>query len=57
MIANVYVEPHERYDAIDTYKDRLRPDQVEQIEEAPETAIILIQFGEGPTVVTVIEEG
>ena len=58
-MATVFIEPHERYEAIEAYKDRLRLDQIEQIEEAPETALISVQFGigEARTVVTVIQEG
>lgn len=59
MIAAVFIEPHERAEALEAYKDRLTPEQVEQIDDAPETAIIQLRFGidAAGTVVTVIEEG
>ncbi len=59
MMAAVFIEPHERHEAVEAYKDRLSQDQIEQIEEAPEDAIIQIRWGIGSaeTVVTVICEG
>lgn len=58
MTAVVFIEPHERGEALMTYSDRLTPEQVEQIEEAPEGALIRLSLG-GGTVgeVLVIEEG
>lgn len=59
MMASVFIEPHERWEAIEAYRDRLTPEQVDQIEEAPEGAIINLCFGVGAagTQITVIEEG
>ena len=34
MIANVFIEPHERGEAIEAYKDRLTADQVDEIYDA-----------------------
>ncbi len=60
MIA-VWIEPHERHEAIEAYRDRLTESQIEQIEEAPETALIQLQMGlcGDPAVnaVHIIEEG
>jgi len=59
MMASVFIEPHERFEAIEVYKDRLTAEQVNEIEGAPENAIILLRFGIGHdgTGLTVIEEG
>lgn len=57
MIAAVFIEPHERYEALEAYKDRLSQDQIEQIEEAPESALIRLEIGGEQTIVTVILEG
>lgn len=55
----VYITPDERHDGLTAYADKLSSEQREQIEEAPESAIIKIAWGfdGGPSVVTVIEEG
>ena len=59
MMASVFIEPHERAEAIDAYRDRLTAEQVTQIEEAPDGAIVNLQFGIGQagTSVQIIEEG
>lgn len=59
MIAAVFIEPHERSEAIQAYKDRLTSDQIERIEDAPEGALIRLIFGVGVTgtTMTIIEEG
>jgi hypothetical protein len=59
MMASVFIEPHERHDAIVAYRDRLTPEQIDQIEDAPEGAIINLRFGVGQpgTTVQIIEEG
>lgn len=59
MIVAIFIEPHERYEAVEAYRDRLTPEQLEQIEEAPENARIKLTFGIGyaDTVVTIIPEG
>lgn len=58
MMAAIYIEPHERYEAIEAYRDRLTAEQVEQIEDASGGAIVLLQFGIGEmgTWITVIEK-
>lgn len=59
MIASVFIEPHERSEAIEAYRDKLSPEQIQQIEEAPGGAVINLQFGVGApgTRLRVIEEG
>ena len=56
---NVFIEPGERGEALEAYKDWLTPEQVAEIENAPESAIIRLQrdFGGVKTKITVIEEG
>lgn len=60
MIA-VWIEPHERHEAIQAYKDWLSPAEIEQIEDAPETALIRLDLGicgdRGINAVHIIEEG
>lgn len=55
----VYITPDERDEGLVAYADKLSAEQVVQIEDAPESAVIKIawDFGGGPSVVTVIEEG
>ena len=59
MMASVFIEPHERFEALEAYRDRLTAQQIEQIEGAPEGALINLRFGIGQegTTVHVIEEG
>lgn len=40
MRAAIFIEPHERHDALEAYTDCLTAAQVEEIEEAPESALI-----------------
>lgn len=47
MMASIFIEPHERFEAIQVYRDRLTDKQVEQIEEAPDGALINLRFGIG----------
>jgi len=59
MIAAVFIEPHERFEAIEAYRDRLTPEQIDEVAEAPDGAIVQLKFGIGMagTQVTIIEEG
>lgn len=59
MIATVFIEPHERSEAVDAYRDRLTAEQVDEITDAPESAIVRLSFGVGAvgTTVQIIEEG
>lgn len=57
MIATVFVEPHERFEALAAYSDKLTAEQVAKIDDAPESALICLRFCGGPTEVLVIEEG
>jgi hypothetical protein len=55
----VYITPDERAEGVQAYADKLSQEQLEEIDDAPESAIIKItwDFDGGPSVVTVIEEG
>lgn len=55
----VYIVPDERHEGILAYGDKLSADQIDEIEDAPATAIIKLAWGfdGGPAVITVIEEG
>lgn len=55
MLVSIYVEPHERYEAIEAYRDRLTAELIAEIEDAPDGARIRLQFGGGPSRVTVLE--
>lgn len=59
MMAAVFIEPHERYEAIEAYKDRLTPEQIEEVADAPDGALVQLRFGVGVagTQITIIEEG
>lgn len=59
MNAAIYIEPHERSEAIEAYRDRLNAEQINEIYDAPDSAIIRLDFGLGAPGVTVqvIEEG
>jgi hypothetical protein len=59
MNAMIFIEPHERFEAIEAYRDRLTQEQIDEIEEAPEGALVQLNFGitvPGAKVI-VIEEG
>lgn len=59
MMAVVFIEQHERFDAIEAYRDRLAPEQIDVILDADDNALIRLEFGVGTsgTKVMVIEEG
>ena len=59
MMIAVFIEPHERFEAIEAYKDRLTTEQIDEVTEAPDGAIVQLKFGVGDTgtQVVVIEEG
>lgn len=61
MMATIFIEPHERVEAIVAYKDRLTPEQMTEITDAPDGAIVQLSFGIGfdgaGTQITIIEEG
>lgn len=50
----VYIEPHERLEAIQAYGDRLSDAQKEQIENAPDDAHIRLQLWPGKANVIVV---
>lgn len=59
MIAAIYIEPHERFEAIEAYRDRLTAEQIDEISDAPDGALVQLKFdiGMAGTTITVIEEG
>jgi hypothetical protein len=59
MKAMVFIEPHERYEAVEAYRQRLTQTQVEEVTNAPEGAMVQLNFGVGidGTQVIIIEEG
>lgn len=56
FMAAIFIEPHERAEAIEAYRDRLSDEQVSEIEDAPDGALIRLSVARGITVVTVIHE-
>lgn len=59
MNALIFIQPHERFEAIEAYRDRLTQEQIDEIEDAPEGALVQLNFGiTAPgTKVIIIEEG
>jgi hypothetical protein len=59
MMMTVFIEPHERYEAVEAYRQRLTLAQIEEVKDAPEGAIVQLNFGIGidGTRVIIIEEG
>ena len=57
MNIRVVIEPHERYEALEAYRQWLTPEQYDEISEAPEGALIFIDRDGGKTTVRIIEEG
>ena len=57
MKIEIWVEPHERHEALDAYRDRLTDQQVEEIENAPDGAMFRLQLWPGKASVLVVEEG
>jgi hypothetical protein len=59
LIAQIFIEPHERIEALEAYRGWLTADQERQISDAPEGALIGLKrdMMARTTVVTVVEEG
>lgn len=59
MMAVVFIEPHERSDAVEAYYSHLTGAQIAEIYNAPDDAIIELKFGVGSsgTQLLVIEKG
>jgi hypothetical protein len=57
MNAVIFIEPHERSDAVGAYEDRLNKDQIDEIFDAPESALVRLDIRDGKTEVMIIEEG
>jgi len=53
----VFIEPHERFEAMEAYRQWLTIRQQAEIEDAPESAIICLRRVNGVTEVQIIEEG
>lgn len=59
MNAMIFIQPHERGEAIEAYRDRLTQEQIDEIRDAPDEALVQLNFGitvPGAKVI-VIEEG
>lgn len=54
MLISVFIEPHERHEAIEAYHDRLTDEQIAQIFDAPDRCRIHLQFG-GETIVKILD--
>jgi len=54
MQFTIYIEPHERYEALDAYRDRLTQDQIDEIADADDGARIKLEISGGETKVTVL---
>jgi hypothetical protein len=57
MNIQVYIEPHERLEALEAYRQWLTPELENEIMNAPESAIIRLVRTEHATSVLVIPEG
>ena len=57
MNIQVVIEPHERYEALEAYRQWLTVEQAREIKNADEGALIFLHRANGKTVVNVIEEG
>jgi hypothetical protein len=59
MQALVFIEPHERSEAVEAYRQRLTREQIAEVMDAPDGAIVQLNFGVGVagTRVIIIEEG
>lgn len=55
----IFIMPHERHDALEAYADRLSAEQIAQIQDAPDEAIVQLKFNLGAPgwEVEIIEEG
>jgi hypothetical protein len=60
IAAIIFIAPHERAEAIEAYRDHLTAEQVEEINDAPETAFVKLSWGlteGGGSTIVIIEEG
>ncbi len=55
----IFIEPHERFEAVEVYKDKLTVEQIDMIYGAPENALIELRAHRETKMyeVMVIEEG
>lgn len=58
VLASIFIYPHERGEAIEQYRDWLTPEQIDEIEEAPEAALVklAVNMGAGTSTVLIIPE-
>ena len=57
MNIQVFIEPHERGEALEAYRRWLTTAQEGEIKDAPDSALVRLVRANGVTTVTVIEEG
>ena len=57
MKASVFIEPHERYEAIETYRDKLNFDQIHQIKTAPDGVAMMLEYDGVGSKLTIFHEG
>lgn len=57
MDVRVFIEPHERHEALEAYRQWLNVDQEAEIKDAPQSAIICLHRTNWTTTIQVIEEG
>lgn len=57
MNIRVVIEPHERREAIEAYRQWLSPEQDKEIEDAPDGALVFIERVNGSTTIRIVEEG
>jgi hypothetical protein len=55
MQVKIFIAPHERYEALEAYKDRLTKTQIDAIKEADEEASIEIEYEDSITQVIITE--
>lgn len=46
-ITTVFIAPHERFEAIDAYRDWLTPEQIDEITDASDDAIVQLRLAYG----------
>ena len=54
MTFTIFIEPHERFEALDAYRDRLTAEQIDEINDADEGARIKLEISGGGATVTVL---
>lgn len=57
MITRVFIEPHERQEAVDAYREVLTAEQIAEILDAPDEALLSLKIDALGAQVVVIPEG